>query len=43
MNSHRNPRNQRAVGGDAGNPGGQQLLSGPGYAVASCHPKGGAS
>jgi hypothetical protein len=43
MNSHRNPRNQQAVGGDAGNPGGQQLLSGPRYAVALCHPKGGAS
>ncbi len=42
MSSHRNPRNQRRVGGDADEPDvrAQQRLSGR-YAVASCHPKGG--
>ena len=43
MSSHRNPRNQRGIGGDADEPGGraEQRLSGRRYAVASCHPNGG--
>ena len=42
MNSHRNPRNQRAVGGDAGNPGGHSFIRSP-LRGGPCHPKGGAS